>query len=343
MHAFWREPLRDTIYFTTSVFVFLAYLKWRIRNKPDILHTHGHLAIWIFLYRFILGKIFKNAGELKIPLVVHFHNTVAGRKAALEEKGATPKALSKYLGWPLAELSDRLAAEIADALIFVSTDNLDEAVKYYRADRNKSYIVESGVNTSLFKPVGAEEKEKTREDLSFEMHEKIILNHGIMSERKNIHLLVEALKLLPEQYRLFLAGPFDSKEYQKKINEMISENELQNRVTMTGYVPYPHTPIAYQACDLFVLPSSFEGLPKVVVQSLACGVPALASGFKLSENISGLFYLNDLKPETVANQIQEVAGSQVSVDFGKVHHLYSWENRVKEIEEVYDKVLGPIN
>jgi glycosyltransferase involved in cell wall biosynthesis len=90
-----------------------------------------------------------------------------------------------------------------------------------------------------------------------------------------------------------------------------------------------------QAADIFVLPSEFEGTPKVVMESLSCGVPALVSGFKLSEEITGLYYLEDTKAETIARQTQEVLEEGVYVDRGKVSSLYSWDNRAERIEEIY--------
>jgi glycosyltransferase involved in cell wall biosynthesis len=122
-----------------------------------------------------------------------------------------------------------------------------------------------------------------------------------------------------------------------KINEAISVNGLANRVVMVGYTPYPQTPIAYQISNIFVLPSSWEGLPKVVMQGLSCGVPCLVSGFRLSENIQGLYYLKNLDPEYIAKSIYGlIEGNYTSVDTKKVALLYSWDARVKEIQKVYE-------
>jgi len=332
--GFNREPLKGTLNITTSVSLFFYYLKWRKDNTPEIIHSHGHFAIWIYLYRLFLKKFFKRAKELKIPLVVHFHNTVEGRKQKLLEQKAKIDPVSTCLSWPLGKLSDRWAVKAGDALVFVGQELLEDAVKYYDAPREKSFVIESGVNDLIFRSVGQEEKEKTRRDLGLDILDRVIVNYGMMVERKNILNLVEALVFLPEKYKLLLVGPGDP-EYLAKIDALIKDKKLGSRIIQAGYTPYPQIPIALQAADLFVLPSSFEGIPKVVMESLSCGIPALASGFKLSEDISGLIYLDDTNPETIARQVQEIFDNDVRVDRAKVHRLFSWDVRAQKVEEVY--------
>lgn len=336
---FMREPIPGTVNLTTSVIMFFCYLGWRAKHKYDLIHSHGHFAIWIYFYRFLLSKIWPWSSELKTPLVVHFHNTVMGRWEAAVKGQKSIKFISKYVAWPLAKFSDILAVKVAKACIFVSEDTRAEAIKFYNADPNKCFVVETGVNTQSFAPIGLEEKEKTRHDLGFDPMDKVIINYGMLLERKNIHLLIEALKFLPSYYKLFLVGTGDV-DYIKKLQELIEENGLKNRVVQAEFAPYPQVPIAVQASDIYVLPSSWEGLPKTVVESLAAGIPVLASGFSVKEEIQGLFYLKNLEPENIAMQIKEIIESGVSVDLYKVHKFYSWEEKAQQVEKVYEYVFN---
>lgn len=340
--TFFREPIPGTISITSSIALFFYYLSWRKSNTVDIIHCHGHFAIWIYLYRLFLSKFFKNASELKVPLVAHFHNTVAGREAAMKAKGVKIKPHSKYLSWPLAKLADKWAVRTAAACIFVSNATKEEAVKYCKMDSRHAFVVESGVNMALFSPVGVEEWEKTRRELGLDTLDKVVLNHGSMLERKNIHLLVEALAHLPVPYKLLLVGPGDDK-YLVRLREIAQELKVLDRIVFVGYTPYPQVPIAFQAADIFVLPSSWEGVPKVVMQSLACGVPALVSGFKLSEDISGLYYLNDLSPKRIAEDILRITATEIPVDFAKLRKLYSWKTKALEVARIYEAVLTHVS
>ena len=334
IHSVFRVPLQGTIALTSSIMIFFKYLSWRKKNEVNLIHSHGHFGIWIYMYRRILQKHFPWAKEMKAPLVAHFHNTVKGRRVKLEENGKDVKPVSKYIDWPLAELSDRLAIKTADAYVFVSEDLKKEAIKYYKADPNKCFVVESGVNTETFVPVTPEEKVKTRIELKIDPADKIILNAGVLVERKNIHLLVEVLKYLPGNIKLMLMGSGET-EYMDRINKTITDNKLKDRVIMVGYTPYPQIPIAYQAADVFVLPSNFEGLPKVVTESLACGTQILASGFRLQEDISGLEYLEKLDVPYIAERVQDMLNKPRIVDRHKVMRICSWDVKAQEMEQVY--------
>lgn len=336
---FYREPFPGTVNITISIWMFFYYLQWRRKNSVDLIHSHGHFAIWIYLYRTLLKKYFPNSDELKTPLIAHFHNTVEGRKQAAVKKKSYINPISKYLSWPLATLSDKWAVASADRCIFVSQDNLNDAVKYYGIAPEKCDVVETGVNIDIFKTVGVEEKDKTRHDLGLDAMDKVILNHGVMVARKGIHLLIEALNYLPPQYKLLLVGSGDAK-YLDRLDHLIEKFKLIDRVIRVGYTPYPNTPIAFQAADVFVLPSQFEGLPKVVMQSLACGVPALVSGFKLSEDISGIIYLENTNPQNIAQKIQQTVENSPEVDRVRIAFEYSWKIRAHKIEDIYEKVLS---
>ena len=335
VHTIIREPCPGTVFFTSSVILFFRYLLWRKRNKVDVIHSHGHFAIWIYLYRLILQKLFPWAKELKTPLVVHFHNIAQSRKDKLEKTGAEIKDFSKNVSWPMEIFSNRISLQVSAANIFVSEENKNDAIKYYSADPRRCFVVETGVNPALFKPVGGEEREKSRRDLGLDIYDKVILNHGIMSDRKNIVALVEALSFLPHEYKLLLVGS-GSTEYLTKIDGSIKAKNLEDRVTKTGYTPYPQIPIACQVSDVFCLPSSWEGLPKAVMEALACGVPSIVSGFRLSEPLDGLFYLDNIDPQNIAEKIRSVVESKPEVDINKVVSLYSWERRAQEIDKIYE-------
>lgn len=337
---FIREPYPGFLNLTTSVLMFIYYLYWRLNNKPDVIHSHGHFGIWLYAYRNFLKRKFPDSEELKIPLVVHFHNTIKGRWEKLKKQGKDIKPLSEYLSWPLALKSDMWGVAAADACIFVSADIREDAIKYYNADPDSCFVIESGVNISTFKSVGMEEKAKIRNDLGIAPSDTVILNVGAMVERKNIHLLIETLRYLPTNYKLVLVGPRSGDPYEEKLMDLITKYDLQYRIFRVGYTPHPEVPIAHQASDLFVLPSEWEGLPKVVLQSLACGVPALASGFKAQNAIRGLYYIDKLTPKDLANQIKEIVNKHVHVDVANVMNNYSWKVMARKVDQVYEKVLN---
>ncbi len=60
-----------------------------------------------------------------------------------------------------------------------------------------------------------------------------------------------------------------------RLESLIAELKLDDRVITTGHRDDPET--LYRACDVTVLPSLCEGTPNVVLESIACGVPAIVA------------------------------------------------------------------
>ncbi|MBN1162288.1 glycosyltransferase family 4 protein [Patescibacteria group bacterium] len=335
VHSIIREPIPGSLTLTSSILLLFRYISWRKHNEVDIIHAHGHFGIWIFLYRIILRKFFPWVKELKTPLVAHFHNTAKGRWVKLKEKNKITNPISEFFVFPMEVLANKLAIKAAAANVFVSEENKKEAIEYYGVEEKMCFVVEPGINTELFVAVGEEEKEKSRRDLSLDMYDKVIVSHGFIVKRKNNHLIVEALKYLPENYTLLLSGPGEE-GYIDEIDEIIKKGNLKERVMKTGYTPYNEAPIVYQVGDIFVLPSEWEGMPKAVLESLACGVPTLVSGFKFSEEVPGVYYLENHDPKHIAERILDIVEKKEYVDFNILRERYSWEQRAKELEKVYE-------
>lgn len=88
-------------------------------------------------------------------------------------------------------------------------------------------------------------------------------------------LLIEALERLSGGFahvHLVVAG---EGEMRGKIEERIAGSPLSSRIHLLGHQPDPVA--VYQALDLLVIPSHLEGLPNVLLEAMACGVPALAN------------------------------------------------------------------
>jgi glycosyltransferase involved in cell wall biosynthesis len=144
-------------------------------------------------------------------------------------------------------------------------------LKHARVD-----VIPNGIDGSLFKPG---DRNTVRSKFSLAQDEKIVLTGAIgavRDERKGFHLLKAALHSLSaahraDKWRLVVFGA-DSGP---------GEAEMGIPVTYLGSVhDERELPAAYQAADLFVLPSLQDNLPNTVVEALACGIPVV--GFRSS-------------------------------------------------------------
>ena len=128
------------------------------------------------------------------------------------------------------------------------------------------------VDTEVFRPISPTE---ARAALGLPPDRMVLLSaaSNLTEPRKGGHLLVEALRhLSPEilQKTVVLTLGDDN-------NTLLSQmRALGIQVFPQGYVDAPRQALAYSAADLLLFPSMDDNLPIVVLEALACGLPALA-------------------------------------------------------------------
>ncbi len=111
-----------------------------------------------------------------------------------------------------------------------------------------------------------------------QLPERFILYLGTLEPRKNVDRLVLAYGRLAAAglpHFLVLAGG-KGWNYQA-IFRAIEQQGLQDRVIVAGYVARAEQPLWYNAADLFVYPSQYEGFGLPPLEAMACGVPVVTS------------------------------------------------------------------
>jgi len=126
-------------------------------------------------------------------------------------------------------------------------------------EKNKVYRYQHWIDLKKFKPI-----EKTSKKTS-------VLFIGRMIPQKNAIILAKAASKFPDINFDFVGeGP----DYQK----IKSLSFKSKNIILHGNVPYNRLPYYYQHADIFCLPSKYdEGWGRVLMESIACGVPVLAS------------------------------------------------------------------
>jgi glycosyltransferase involved in cell wall biosynthesis len=117
----------------------------------------------------------------------------------------------------------------------------------------------------------------------------MILFVGTIEPRKNIARLIRAFARAKRAahlpHKLALIGARGWKY--AAVDETLAQENLANDVIFVGYVPQDELPRWYQAADLFVYPSLYEGFGMPPLDAMACGTPVVTSNAASLPEVAG--------------------------------------------------------
>lgn len=179
---------------------------------------------------------------------------------------------------------------------------------------------------------------------------KYILFVGRLIEDKGCHLLCQAVREIGGGLSLAVAGDSSfSDDYVKRLKQTAGTETI-----FLGNVYNEKLSALYSNCAIFVLPSSVEGLPIVLIEAMKHGAPALVSD--IPENMEILNGSGNFGPVgicfkngDVQNLKDTIMANINSADFLRrlernareyVERKFNWQSIVAKTERVYFEVLG---
>ncbi|GEM47592.1 hypothetical protein DC3_32270 [Deinococcus cellulosilyticus NBRC 106333 = KACC 11606] len=170
---------------------------------------------------------------------------------------------------------------------------------------------------------------------------KQILCVGKFEQRKNHHLLLQAISGLKEQYAFHvkLVGEVSSKEheqYMQSICRMIDQLGLQKHVSVLTNIPFVKMHELYEEADLFVLPSANESASVSQLEAMAFGCPVICSDdngtrFYVEPEKTG-YWMKKNDPEDLTRCLEALLSDPEKVQqFSK--------NCLETLKEVHDPVV----
>lgn len=174
--------------------------------------------------------------------------------------------------FPLPRRQIQWAARQAAGMITVCQALKDSLVELGVA-QHRVTVLRNGVDLQLFSPF-RDEMERAAARRKFGMGQgPALVSVGQLIERKGHHLIIGALSQLPGA-TLFIAGDGPDRA---KLQSLAAELGVADRVRLPGVVPHAELPSLYAAADISILASSREGWANVLLESMACGTPVVAS------------------------------------------------------------------
>lgn len=279
-------------------------------KRPDILHIHAVGPSVFTLWARLLG----------LRVVVTHHGFDYNR-----EKW-------NFFARRVLELGELLGMKFAHQRIAVSETIRNHVMQKHRAE---SITIPNGVVIST-----PPNTKKALDIYQLEKRKYFLIVSRLVPEKRQDDLIKAFLALTTEKWKLVIVGSLNpSDEYIEKIKKLSRQNE---NIILTNFLKGRVLQELYAHAGCFVLPSSHEGLPIVVLEALSYGVPVLASDIEANNEIGlgaeNYFKVGDV--ETLANKMSIIANNQDNHPINRqniIDHAkrYSWKSIAEETLRVY--------
>ena len=299
----WNDPSVEHLVLDTEKGLILPAQEAFDFDMTGAQKISGRWERWTWAIRLLRGlRIYRNRYDL-----LHFHliwwgsllaaNWASGRNIRTIYESVlldsdTPSAIGKEhfgrLKLHYLHKFSRILA-ISDG---IAEDYLDNGFSY-----DQVHMQMNALDTDLFKPLAdSAARNRLRHDFKLPSDAIVLLFTGSLIHRKGVDLLIKAFSEVaqkaPELF-LWLVGPKDQSEnpsmdeaFVTSLQQKVVEAGLADRVRFHGMIADRQTLAeAYQAADIFVFPSRKEGLPNVVLEAMACGLPVVVSDLPGLKNV----------------------------------------------------------
>jgi len=249
--------------------------------------------------------------------------------------------INLFRTFPLIRKLLRYVLHEADGVVAVS-HALKQAMVELGIPEEKISEIPNGVDVAKFYPVP---KAEARYQLGLQSS-KIVLSVANLTPNKGFDLLIRAFAILADEFNerevqlvIVGVGPF-----RNEIKKMIASLKLDGRIHLVGAVPHDKLHVWYSAADVFCLASQREGWPNVILESLACGTPVVATpagGIPeiLPSETLGLLVERDERKiaRAIFKALSKKWISEELVEYARNH---SWERAASAVLGVFQSVLS---
>jgi glycosyltransferase involved in cell wall biosynthesis len=222
----------------------------------------------------------------------------------------------------------------ADRIIAVAGD-LKEKLAQFGVPPAKIQVIYRGVSDA-FRPGS---RIVARRSLGMPLDGSVLLWVGRMVPVKGLDVLLQASALLRETdqtFQLYLVGDGPCRP---ALQAQATNLGLSGVVRFVGTVPHKQLPDWYRAANLFVLASHSEGVPNVLLESLACGTPFVATNVGGIPEIDG-GCSSELVPPKNPVLLTEAMGRALRRLGQSTNHLGYLRTQAETAQEIVQTIRG---
>jgi glycosyltransferase involved in cell wall biosynthesis len=235
----------------------------------------------------------------------------------------------------------RLIAAGVDRYLAVSHGVAQRISRLLGLPNEKIQVVHNGI---CLRPFNRQARDSLRSTLSRNTGLPIILTTARLEEQKGLRYLLEAAAQVPEAL-FVLAGEGSERG---RLEAQARESGIEDRIIFLGYREDIADLLA--SCDLFVLPSLFEGFPLSILEAMAAGKPVITTAIDGNDEAivngeTGLLVAPG-DPPALAEAIKALltnpalARSLATAARARVQRDFSAETMVRQVTQIYDELTN---
>lgn len=286
--------------------------------KPDILDAH-------FVWPDGVGVALL-AQELGIPYTI----TLRGK-------------LYECIKVPSQRRQCATALKGAAAVICVSGLLAEEALKL-GVDSHRIIMSPNGVDGDNF---SFKDKIACRQKLGLPLDKRLLVTVAHLGHRKGHHEVIRALAALPDDIYLVLVGGAAQGGTPEILQTLADDVGLGDRLILTGPQSYERVSQYFSAADASVLASYREGCPNAVLESLACGIPVVASDVGAVRDILPVPDAGIIVPPRRVEPLGKALSEVLNKDWNpqnviKSSKVKSWDQVAGQVREVFQGILEKV-
>lgn len=240
--------------------------------------------------------------------------------------------------------AEQIMARWTDAIITMNLEDYEAAKKFKLKKGGKVFFVH-GVGITLSDFVDPGNRSEKRKKLGLREEDIALISAGDLVARKNYSVAIEAIANANDsRLHYFICGKGPELD---NLKELAAKKGIANQIHFLGF----RTDIKELlfASDIFLFTTLQEGMPRSMMEAMACGLPCVASKIRgnvdLLEEGKGGYLIDVSNSDGFSQAITELSNSQ---ELRKQMHNYNlaaikqYDVSVvkKEIASIYEEVLG---
>lgn len=307
-----------------KVVPYLYFPKFGRRFYPALMHWSLHVLAGHWLKKLKPTKIL---ASWAYPDGVAAHSIAKSLKADFYLK-VHGSDINMHASFPERAKQIVAMANQANGIISVSQDLSDKMVAL---GINKSLInvIYNGVNLDKFAP-----REQSITD-------EYIVFIGNLKKEKGVVELLDAFNAIHQKYPSLKLKYVGNGEMLAHLKSLTVSYSIQNKVDFAGVKAHDLLPTILGQAKLLALPSYNEGVPNVVLESMACGVPVVAT------SVGGIpevvpkdcgYLATDITSECIAKNIEKALNTEWDRNTIRAQaEKFTWRGNIQQLIEVLNK------